>query len=138
MSETGTDAATTAKSFLAALQAADFDRMRELLSEDATWTFMSTSLGIAPLEGREAIVGFFSRPSRFEGGRGPSVTLTRVVAQDGAVAIEATGKATLTTGGEYDNHYHYAIDTEAGRVKAVRHYQDSLHIATLMRKPAAT
>ncbi|MDF3313167.1 nuclear transport factor 2 family protein [Rhodococcus sp. T2V] len=123
-----------AREFLDALQAGDADRLREVLTEDATWTVTAPSLGFPPIQGRDAIIARFTGPSNFEGGKGPTVTITRIVADQNVAAVEATGKARLKDGAEYNNRYHYALDLEGRRVKAIRHYQDSHHIANIMYK----
>ena len=137
MSETTTDAKALVLDFLATLGREDFQRLHdELLADDATWTIMTPSLGAEPLQGRRAIVDFFAAANGvFEGGGGPAVTITRVVAEGDAVAVEASGTGPLVNGNTYDNRYHFAFDTRDGRVTAVREYMDSLHVVNVMPQP---
>jgi uncharacterized protein len=137
MSETTTDAKALVLDFLETLGRGDLERLHdELLTDESTYTMAAPSLGMPPLEGRKAIVDFFAGANQlFEGGGGPAVTITRVVAEGDAVAVEGSGTAPLVNGNTYDNRYHFAFDTRDGRVIAVREYMDSLHVANVMPAP---
>jgi uncharacterized protein len=137
VSEATTDAKALVLEFLAVMGRGDFDRLHdEFLTDDSTYTMMAPSLGMAPLEGRRAIVDFFGGANQmFAGGGGPEVTITRVVAEGDAVAVEATGTAPLVNGNTYDNRYHFAFDTRDGKVIAVREYMDSFHVVNVMPQP---
>jgi uncharacterized protein len=137
VSDTTTDAKTLVLEFLEALGRGDLDRLHEeFLTDESTYTMMAPSLGMRPLEGRRAIVDFFGGANQmFEGGGGPKVTITRVVAEGDAVAVEATGTAPLVNGNVYDNRYHFAFDTRDGKVLAVREYMDSFHVVNVMPQP---
>jgi uncharacterized protein len=137
VSETTTDAKTLVLEFLETMGRGDFDRLHdEFLTDESTYTMMAPSLGMPPLKGRRAIVDFFGGANQmFEGGGGPNVTITRVVAEGDAVAVEGTGTARLVNGNTYDNRYHFAFDTRDGKILAVREYMDSFHVVNVMPQP---
>jgi ketosteroid isomerase-like protein len=64
-----------------------------------------------------------------------TVTPHRMVVDDALVAIEASGDAPLAAGLRYQNRYLWIIEQHAGRLRSVREYCDTLHIADLMGFP---
>jgi uncharacterized protein len=137
VSDTTTDAKTLVLEFLDALGREEFERLHDdFLTDESSWSVMTPSLEMPPLEGRRRIVDFFAGANQvFEGGGGPRVTITRVVAEGDAVAVEATGTGRLVNGNTYDNRYHFAFDTRDGKVVAVREYMDSFHVVNVMPQP---
>jgi ketosteroid isomerase-like protein len=137
VSETRTDVRALVEDFFATMGRADWDRLRgELLADGASWTMMAPSLAGGPtLDSADAIVGFFSAGGAvFENG-GPEVTINRILVDGDSAAVEAVGTGRLHNGNTYANVYHFAVDTQDGRVVAVREYMDSHHVATVMPPP---
>jgi ketosteroid isomerase-like protein len=64
-----------------------------------------------------------------------TVTPHRLVVDDALVAIEASGDAPLASGLRYQNRYLWVIEQQAGRLRSVREYCDTLHLADLMGFP---
>ncbi|MFT4008971.1 MAG: nuclear transport factor 2 family protein [Nocardioidaceae bacterium] len=63
------------------------------------------------------------------------VTPHRLVVDGDLVAIEASGDADLAGGLRYQNRYLWVLELHDGRLRAVREYCDTLHIADLMGFP---
>ena len=137
MSETTTDVRSLVSDLFATMGRGDWTRLRaQLLADDASWTMMAPSLGEGPrMDSADAVVAFFSAGDQvFEGG-GPAITISRILVDGDAAAVEAVGRGRLHNGNEYANVYHFALDTRDGKIAAVREYMDSHHVATVMPPP---
>ena len=120
--------------FFATMGRGDWERLRsEFLTDASSWTMMAPSLPGGPvMDSGDAIVAFFAAGDQvFEDG-GPEVTINRILVDGDSAAVEAVGNGRLRNGKDYSNVYHFAIDTNDGRVVAVREYMDSHHVATVM------
>jgi uncharacterized protein len=139
VSGTTTHTKTLVREFFAAMGRSDWDRLRsEFLTDGSSWTMMAPSMPGGPvLDSADAIIGFFSAGGEvFAEGDGPDVTVTRIIADGEAAAVEAVGEGPLRNGNRYSNVYHFAVDTKDGKVVAVREYMDSHHVATVMGPPS--
>lgn len=119
--------------FMKALWAADFDATDALLTEDATWAFQ---LGMTQAHLRESriwpareamrqivedLFGKFSHD-------GFSVTVSRIIAEGGDVAVEFEARGQTATGRAYHNHYVTLLRLRHGKICDVRPYNDTLHM----------
>lgn len=141
-----TPAGAAALSFLAAISAADPDRLAEACTDDATWW---ADGGRERTAGPEAAPEAW--PERLYAGRvavaaraglvanlerafpsGYALTPHRLIEQDGIggtglVAVEAEGHGRHRSGRLYQNRYCWVMSVQDGRIREVREYCDTLH-----------
>jgi ketosteroid isomerase-like protein len=112
-----------AQRWLAATGRGDIAGFRELMTADAVWELMGTSVlavkrnldEVAELAGQ-----LFSATKD-----GLTFDVHAVTAEDDRVAIEFSGSAELVNGARYDNVYHLLFYFRGGRICRVREYSDS-------------
>lgn len=126
----------TALAFMEALWAGDLDRCDRLLAADARWFFQ---LGMPQAEAggrvqpardamRQLVDDLFTRfdPEGF------AVDVTRVIGDEGAIAIEYEARGRTGRGRAYENHYVTVLVMRGGSVAEVRPYNDTRHMLELL------
>jgi len=119
--------------FFETLSTSDFDRIRDLIHEDATWEAMVKDIpGVGVHRGKKGIVDDFLMPIRGMFAPGdPKVKLTSMASKGSLVICESTGKGKVADGRPYDNLYCWAIELKDGKIYRLREYMDSLYISKL-------
>jgi hypothetical protein len=119
--------------FFETLSTSDFDRIRELIHDDATWEAMVKDIpGVGVHRGKKGIVDDFLMPIRGMFAPGdPKVHLTSMASKGSLVICESTGKGKVADGRPYDNLYCWAIELKDGKIYRLREYMDSLYISKL-------
>jgi uncharacterized protein len=119
-----------AADFLSALVKPDADRLRALLSEDATYwvagkpeMFRAAGVMMKPqiLKMSESLVGSFAG--------GLTLTITGTTAEGDKVAVEAISNGSARTGKIYSNTYHFLFIFRGGQISGVKEYMDTQHAA---------
>lgn len=113
-------------SFWEAFSASKFDDALAMLSEDATWTVMGSTV----------LSGKYTKPEFTKllgdvGGNAPkgiAVTPKQLTAEDNRVSIEAESYAEISNGKTYQNIYHFMMECRDGKISAVREYLDTEHV----------
>jgi ketosteroid isomerase-like protein len=118
-----------AEEMLQAVETTDVDAFERLLAEDVRhWIPVSSSerTGLPqPLEGREAVIGLFSRaPERFER---LEYRVQMAVGGDEGAAVFATMDATLRDGREYENRYAWFFRIAGGRIVEIFEQPDTAY-----------
>jgi uncharacterized protein len=117
----------------------DPERVSAVLTADAQWlapagnaTAMAID-GTHHLIGRDRIVRFITRefPAVFVADR--AMDVRHLFADGDTVILEARLRATLATGGHYDNEYCFLFELSHGRIHRVREYMDTRRGAELFR-----
>jgi ketosteroid isomerase-like protein len=109
----------------------DYERLwSEYLTDESTWTLIAK--GTEPMRGR-GIADFFAGGGSIFTEGGPVIEITGVTAEGERVAIEGAGRGPLRNGRQYDNRYHFLVEVRDGRVRSVREYMDSAHVADVFQ-----
>lgn len=119
--------------FFRVLSAADFDRLRELMHEEITWTPMMRGVpGAGVHRGRSGIIDEFLIPVRglFRPGD-PKTIVDSICSKGSLVLVESHGEGVVADGRIYENQYAWAFEIRDGKVFAIREYMDSLYVAKL-------
>ncbi len=133
MADPQTDDERLVVDFFTVLSSGDLERLRGMLTPDASWTVMVREVpGAGAHSGRDTIIDEFLAPVRglFEDGD-PKVQVNSLVSRPGFVMAETVAKGRLRDGRTYDNRYCWGVETEGGKIKALREYMDSHYIVTL-------
>lgn len=119
--------------FFDTLCSGNYDRLRAMFHEDATWVAMVRDIpGVGVHKGPKGIVDDFMIPIRGMFAPGdPKVDLTSIASKGNLVIAESTGKGKVADGRIYDNLYCWAIELKDGKVHRLREYMDSHYIAKL-------
>jgi uncharacterized protein len=118
--------------YVAAAQAGDADRVRELFADDATWT-LNADLPIGGTwRGRDAIVGEFlaTAMSYYRPGL-VSLEITDTISDDDRVVLQWTSRAETRDGRRYENGCLGVFTVRRGRITEVREYMDTLYARTV-------
>ena len=112
-----------AESWLTAVGGGDTDAVRELMTDDAVWQLMGTSV----LAGERDVDGLVELTGLLHGAMkdGLEFEFLNFTAEDNRVAVEFRGKSELATGGAYNNVYHLLFHFRDGKVCHVKEYTDS-------------
>jgi ketosteroid isomerase-like protein len=112
-----------AQRWLAATGRGDIAAFRELMTPDACWELMGTSVlaGKRNLEEVAELAGQLFSATK----DGLTFEVHAVTAEEDRVAIEFTGSAELVNGARYDNAYHVLFYFRDGRICCVKEYCDS-------------
>ncbi len=128
-----------------ALLARDLDAFGALFTPDGSWwTDSGTDREHAALDGHggsvdgwplhglipiaEKLASMRARGKAAYAGSSIAVTPVRLFSDNGLVALEAEGYATLSSGLIYQNRYVFVIASDGGRIRQVREYCDTLHL----------
>jgi ketosteroid isomerase-like protein len=112
-----------AERWLRAVGGGDTDSMRALMTEDAVWQLMGTSVlaGERDVDGLVELAGLLHSAMK----DGIEFEFLNFTAEDDRVAVEFRGKSELVTGGSYNNVYHLLFHFRDGKVCHVKEYTDS-------------
>jgi ketosteroid isomerase-like protein len=127
----------TGIAFMQALWAGDSEACGALMSEDAKWYFQ---LGMPQAElgrgrvwpAREALQRIVDDLFGKFDPDGFTVTLTRIIADENAVALEYEANGRTAKGEVYQNFYVTALTVEGGKVTEIRPYNDTRHMLRLI------
>ena len=113
----------TAELWLRSVGGGDTDTMRSLMTEDAVWQLMGTSI----LAGERDVDGLVELAGQLHAAMKDGVTFQfeNFTAEEDRVAVEFSGRAELVTGGSYNNVYHLLFHFRDGKVAHVKEYTDS-------------
>ena len=64
--------------------------------------------------------------------KGLKITPKGVTAEGNRVAVEAESYGELANGKVYNNHYHFMVECEDGKITAVREYLDTMHAKEIL------
>lgn len=109
----------------------NWDRAREIMHENATWTHQVRSLsGKIPAwafhRGRASIIDDFLRPGSGTLFRnGPQIALDTLVSKGSLVLAEAHSEGFLADGRRYENLYAWAFEVRDHQIFAIREYFDT-------------
>jgi uncharacterized protein len=130
-------AADTALAFVHALWAGYMDACDALLTEDATWAFQlgmpqATMRDSRIWPARDAMRQIVSDLYGLFDPNGFSVKTTRVIAQDGSVAVEYEASGRTATGLQYAIFYVTLLRIRDERVCEVRPHNDTYHMRRML------
>jgi len=129
----GREAKALVVAFFEQLGAGDVDKAWESLAEDMTWRLMSTSSNY-PFERDYSKASYRALIERsaslFPGGL--SMRIFNVIAEGNAVALEGETLGTAANGKRYNNFYHFRVELEGGKIRAVREYLDTAHAVDVL------
>jgi ketosteroid isomerase-like protein len=109
----------------------DFDRLARLLDDNATYEACGIDLEGAGLFDKDTLLQMLpGMLALFEPGS-PRMTITRMFNDDDWVVMEGTGAGTFRNGASYDNRYIIVFEVVDGRVRTVREYMDTQHMAAM-------
>ena len=109
----------------------DPDRVRAVFTADAEWLAPArnaTALaldGTHHLVGRERIVRFLTSEFGTVFVADVTIDFRGVYADGDTVIVEERMRATLASGGHYDNDYCFIFELDDGRIRRVREYMDT-------------
>ncbi|MEV0688116.1 nuclear transport factor 2 family protein [Nocardia sp. NPDC050378] len=131
------DAKATVRTMIDALNRRDWERFAELLAPEVSYTILGYEFPGAGTMDREtvlrqlpAVFGIFDADS-------PKLEITHLIAEGDWVIVEATGTGSFLDGTRYENRYANVYEVVDGRVRTVREYMDTQHMANLLSAVAA-
>jgi len=112
-----------AQRWLEAVGSGDTDSVRTLMSDDAVWQLMGTSV----LAGERDVDGLVELAALLHSAMkdGLEFEFLHFTAEDDRVAVEFRGRSELAAGGSYDNVYHLLFHFRDGKIVHVKEYTDS-------------
>ncbi|MCC2276048.1 nuclear transport factor 2 family protein [Streptomyces sp. ET3-23] len=131
---TVTDPRTVVVRYVEAVRDGDMDVIRDSFAEDATWLYPGSLPTSRLWEGRDAIVDdFLGGMVRYLDTSAPVVIeLVNAFADGEQVLAEWTSKATAADGAAYDNRCAAVFTVCDGKIKSVREYADTHHVAKVL------
>jgi ketosteroid isomerase-like protein len=113
----------TAERWLRSVGSGDTEALRSLMTEDAVWQLMGTSV----LAGERDVDGLVELAGQLHAAMkgGLDFEFLNFTAEDDRVAVEFRGRSELITGGSYDNAYHLLFHFRDGKICHVKEYTDS-------------
>jgi uncharacterized protein len=117
------------------LSAGDFEALRSMLHEEATWKVQVRGVQGAGVthKGRKGILDDFLKPVRlglFKEGD-PKLPIDNILSKGSLVAVECRGIGQMKSGTEYNNLYCWLVEVKDGKIFAIREYMDSFYVSTL-------
>jgi ketosteroid isomerase-like protein len=116
------------KQFFARLDANDTPGALAIVADDATW-WLAGKRELLPSAGsydKTRLTELFrTMDSRLTGGL--RMTIKSVIAEGDRVAVETESHGKLRNGRSYNNEYVFVITVRAGKIAAVREYNDTHH-----------
>jgi ketosteroid isomerase-like protein len=116
------------------LSAGDFDALRSMLHEEATWKVQVQGvLGAGAHKGPKGIIDDFLMPVRlglFKEGD-PKLPIDNILSKGSLVAVECRGIGLMKNGKEYRNLYCWLVEVRDNKIFAIREYMDSFYVSTL-------
>jgi len=120
----------------AAITARDFARLRDLLDDRLAWEVCGIDFAGAGIFDKAAILGTMPGMLEvFEEGS-PRMTITSLFRDGDWVIAEGTGAGVFRDGRSYENRYVFFHEIVDGRVRTLREYMDTQHMASLFAGPA--
>jgi uncharacterized protein len=128
VNETQTPRAIAARLF-ERFSAGDAAGVLDMMSEDATW-WLPGKAGRLPVVGTRSKAQiarlFAAMASQLDGPL--AMTVKSAIAEGNEVAMEVESLGHLKNGRTYNQHYHFRITVQEGKIVAVREYLDTLHV----------
>jgi ketosteroid isomerase-like protein len=127
----------TAQRFMAALWAGDLAACDAMMAADATWHFQlgmpQAQLGRGRIwPAREALQRIVDDLFGKFDPAGFTVTLTRIIGDEGEIAIEYSARGRTAKGADYENYYVTTLGLVGGLVTEIRPYNDTMHMLRLL------
>lgn len=119
--------------FFDAIAAGDTDKMREMMTDDATWWVAPSTIfsGEHQKEDFLAIV-----PQLFEQASGPlTFSILDVTCEEDRVSLTAKGNMQMKSGKLYASDYHFLLRVRDGKIAGGREYLDSAHVNDVFGAP---
>jgi hypothetical protein len=124
-----TDSESVLRRYVAAVQAGDTAVIRDLFTEDATWTLHAGQLPISGTwTGRDTIIDEFLAVAmaHYEPGS-VSLEITGMIAERDQVVLQWTSRARTREGRRYENGCIGVFTVCDGKIQYVREYMDTLY-----------
>jgi len=112
-----------AKRWISAVGSGDAAVLRELMTENAIWELMGTSVlaGERTVDHVAALAGQLHQATK----NGIKFSIRTITAEGDRVSVEFVGSSELVTGAAYNNVYHLLFHFRDGAIFHVREYSDS-------------
>lgn len=107
-----------AERFLDAFQARDWERLRDLLADDITWTMPGTGTISGTITGADAVVN----RARHIAGQGLRTELLHMLVGAHGAALSLRNTATAPDGRKLDEYLATVLTTRHGRITAIDSY----------------
>jgi ketosteroid isomerase-like protein len=116
------------RQFFLVFSTGNVEKILECLTEDATW-WVAGSIPNMSGENSKAVLGTLLRNAvTLYKEHALRITPSSMISDGDSVAVEADGYAELNDGKVYRNRYHFRIEVEGARIRAVREYSDTQHM----------
>ena len=122
----------TVRSFVRALSDRDWERFAGLLDEDLSWTLMSYELPGPGTMDRESALALLPGLLAAFADDSPRMELGLMIAEGDWVAVESDGTGSFKDGTPYRNRYAILFEIVDRRVRTIREYMDTGHMATML------
>lgn len=123
------------ENFLTTFASGDTDEMAKHLSDDATYWILGTKHGLGTEIPKREFVEMHRSGADAYVDRRLNIIPTGWTVQGERVAVEADGSGTLQNGRSYDNRYHYLFVVREGKIAAVREYNDTDYMFSVLIAP---
>lgn len=122
-----------AAKFFACFGRGDVAGALDLMTADATWWIGGKPrlFPLAGLKSKAEMAGILNSlvPAMKNG---LQITPKSMIAEGDKVAVEAESYGELPDGRVYNNEYHFLIQVQDGKVRAVKEYLDTMHTAEIV------
>ena len=127
-----------AAEFFARFTAGDIDGALNTMTEDVTWLIPGKPES-SPMAGRYDKGRLMRLFRRMQSGLkdGLKMTVHGAIAEGDKVAAEVESYGELTNGRIYNQHYHFLLTFQDGKISAVREYLDTQHANDVWLRPEA-
>lgn len=116
--------------FVDALNHQDWARVADLITPDFSYTIQAYDLpgAGAPMDG-PTMLKVLPRMLALFDATGPRIEVTHLVGEGSWVVAEAVGSGSFRDGSRYDNRYANVYEVTGDRVRTLREYMDTQHMA---------
>jgi uncharacterized protein len=123
--------------YIEAINSGELDRVAEFYDDRTAWTIFGSDLpGAGTHIGSAAILGFLREVHQAFSEK-PHLELVHVVAEGSWVVAEARGTGRFVNGSPYENNYALVFEVAGGKLRTIREYMDTHHVALRVAELAA-
>ncbi|KAA9160887.1 hypothetical protein FPZ12_015880 [Amycolatopsis acidicola] len=127
-----TDVKEVVRAYVDAVNRKDWDRAGELLAPDVGYTILGYDFPGSGTMDRETALRTLPGVMSLFDENSPRLEITHLIAEGPWALVEAQGSGTFLDGTPYENRYATVYEVVDGRIRTVREYMDTQHMAGLL------
>lgn len=126
------DPKTVVRAFVEALNRKDWEVLGSLLADDMTYTVMGYDLPGTGTQDKNTMLQTLPSTLGIFDDASPRLKITNIIVDGTWVLAEQQGTGAFRNGTRYENRYANVFEVVGGKVRTVREYMDTQHMAGLI------